>query len=173
MKLTIPFRGLRVTLRTTTAVALTLLLGAAAGACGPELVQVYDGSKLPDDQVTFLYNNSHLDVTVDRRSSVEGDQRKKLHKLELQAGHHAVEVRCHYSDDVPYTAKGGGPAPAPAAGGETYTLSPVIALTIDGDAGHAYKPRAHFERNAEGVPGCHVKMFDVTAESGGEKQDLY
>ena len=93
----------------------------------------------------------------------------------MAAGNHAVEVQCLYSDDVPYhpmkRKEGAPPLEKPK---EKILVSPVFPVLLDGEAGHSYKPRVHFERDdASGVPGCHVHMVDVTNEPGGEKVDLY
>jgi hypothetical protein len=149
---------------------ISLLAAAGAGACGPKRVQLYEGPALAPDQVTLLYSNKHLDLNVDRTYTLPASDRGKLHLLEIPAGHHAVEVRCLYTDDVPYHAVGGGGS-APA--GQKYTVSPPIALLLEGLPGHRYKPRARFERDGAGVPGCHVKMFDITNEPGGASQELY
>lgn len=158
--------------------ALALLAPVAAG-CGPELVQLYEGAKLPDDQVTSLYTNKHLVVTIDRRYEVPADKRSTLQRLDTDPGHHAVEVQCLYTDDVTYHAAEGENAdgvatatPTPASS-ETITASPIIALPFEGKAGSRYKLRVHFERDKAGVPGCHVKVFNVTKDISGAKIDLY
>lgn len=146
------------------------ILSATIGGCAAPTVQGYEGAKLPDDRVTFLWTNPHLDITVDRQYTVSEADRKRLQKVELRSGHHVAEVRCVYTDDVPYASKDGAGS---AARDKSYTMSPVIALTFDGEPGHAYKPVAHFEVSAAGVPGCHVKVLDVTDQSGAEKTHLY
>lgn len=147
------------------------MLTTAAG-CGPTKIQAYDGPQMPAEEVTVLWSNPHLEIDVDRRHSVKKDAAAKLHRIELPAGHHSVEVRCLYTDDVKYhTNEGEGPAPT--ATEAKFEMSPTIALVMDGEAGHAYKPRVHFQRNASGVPGCKVKMFDVTAEGGGGGDNFY
>lgn len=150
-----------------------LLLAVLASGCGPKAVQLYDGPKLPDSEVIVLWSNPHLAINVDRSYDVPAEERAKLHRIELPPGHHAVEVRCFYTKDVPYhPAKGGEAAPGEAPA-QDFTESPTIALLLDGQAGRSYKPRVHFQRNAAGVPGCRVKLFDVTEESGGHKVHLY
>jgi hypothetical protein len=136
------------------------------------MVQGYTGAKLPDDQVTYLWSNPHLMMSVDRDYAIPEKDVKKLHKIELRAGHHAVEVRCLYTRDVTYHAKEGDP-PSSTPVKESFTASPVIAVVMSGDATRQYKPRVHFERNVDGVPGCRVKMFDVTEESGGQDVHLF
>jgi hypothetical protein len=152
--------------------ASILLLALLGGACGATNVQVYEGEKMSPDQVTVLYSNPHLSVSVDRQYTVPS---QKLHRLELPAGHHAVEVQCLYTDDVQYhPARGRNKRNVdPSIAGQKFTASPSFALVVEGQAGHKYKPRAHFEKDDAGVPGCHVKMFDITDESGGEKVHLY
>ncbi len=137
-----------------TRLALLIASLSGLGACGHQRVQLYEGAPLPVDRATVLWSNPHLDLTVDRQYTVPAEERSKLHRLELPAGHHTVEVRCLYQN-------------------EKYTMSPVIPLVIDGEATHLYKPRVRFERTAEGVPGCRVKIFDVTSQSGGQKIDSY
>jgi hypothetical protein len=44
---------------------------------------------------------------------------------------------------------------------------------MEGEPGHIYKPRARYERHPGDLPGCRVRMFDVTNESGGYKIDFY
>lgn len=135
-----------------TVLALASLLATAG--CGPKAVQLYEGPKLPNDQVQVLWTNPRLEMSVDRQYKVPADERETLHKLDVALGNHAVEVNCLYDDP-------------------NIKVSPTIALLLDGKPGHAYKPRVHFERNAAGVPGCKVKLFDVTEEPGGNKIDLY
>ena len=139
-------------------------------ACGPKAVQLYDGPKLDEGDVTYLITNPHLKVTVDRQNKVE-DQ--ALQKLELPKGHHVAEVQCVYTPDVTYhPAKGVDPnASGPLKG--DFKESPPIAVVMDGEPGKIYKLRAHFERHAGDLPGCRVRMFDVTNESGGHKVHFY
>jgi hypothetical protein len=150
----------------------------AAAACGPKKVQLYQGDALPDQEVAVLYTNPHLDLEIDQDFKLKGDERKKLHKLEMTPGDHALAVSCHYSDDVTYhppdkaaasPPDGGAPPPPPS---EKITQSPVIVLRMDGVGGHAYKLRVHFYRNAQGIPGCRVKVFDLATDPG-EQNDLY
>jgi hypothetical protein len=126
----------------------------AAGCGGVQHVQLYEGAKLPDDQVTVFYTNPELEVTVDRQYSVPEDEIAKIHRLELPPGNHAVEVKCRYPE---------GPI----------KLSPQISLLLDGEAGHAYTARVQFGKNAQGVPNCKAKMFDITGQSGAEKIHSY
>jgi hypothetical protein len=129
---------------------------------------------LPEDQVAFLFTNPHLDLTVDRDFSAPASESKSLRRITVPPGHHAVEASCVYTDAVPYhAAKGDGPAPAASAEGAKITKSTPIAVVLEGEPGHKYKPRAHFFRNAEGIPGCRVRMVDVTNDSAGKDQDLY
>jgi hypothetical protein len=158
-------------------VPLLVITSALCLSCGPKRVQLYEG-QLSDEEITVVFTNPHLELAVDRQYKLTGDDRTKLQKLELPVGHHTVEVSCVYSDDVTYnpppdkapatTAEEAKPAPA-----EKITQSPVIVLVADGEAGHSYKPRVHFYRNAQGVPGCRVRMFDVTSESGGHSNHFY
>ena len=67
---------------------------------------------------------------------------------------HAVEVRFHY----------------PECGIKD---APPIALLLDGEAGHAYKPRIQIGQNAAGAPSCKARMFDVTSDGAGNKKDYY
>src|SRR5689334_13363957 len=91
-----------------------LLLGSLLAACGGvQSVQLYDGAKLPDAEVTVLLTNPRLEMDIDRQHKVTADERTKLHRLELPAGNHAVEVRCLYQD-------------------AQNTVSPVIALALEG-----------------------------------------
>ena len=149
-----------------------VLLAASLCGCGATNVQLYDGEKMPDDQVTVLYTNPHLRIGVDRQYTVP---KQSLHRLEMPAGHHAMEVQCLYGDDVQYhKARGRNKRPSdPAMAGQTFTESPKFALVVEGEAGHKYKPRVHFEKDEAGVPACHVKMFDITNEAGGEKNHFY
>jgi hypothetical protein len=126
----------------------------AAGCGGVQHVQLYEGAKLPADQVTVLYTNPSLEVSVDRQYSVPSGELAKVHRLELPPGNHAVEVRCIYPE---------GPI----------KTSPQIALLLEGEAGHAYTARVQFGKNAEGVPSCKAKMFDITGQSGAEKVHNY
>jgi hypothetical protein len=147
--------------------ALPLLTLAA---CGPKAVQLYDGPKLDESEVTYMITNPHLKMVVDRQNTIE-DQ--SLQKLELPKGHHVAEVRCIYTPDMTYhPAKGVDPnASGPLKG--DFKESPPIAVVMEGEPGHMYKPRAHYERHAGDLPGCRVRMFDVTNESGGHKVDFY
>jgi hypothetical protein len=156
----------RPTLFVLGSLSLTILLGAG---CAAPTVQAYEGAKLPDDKVTYLWTNPHLDMSVDRSFTVTAEQRSTLQRIELRTGHHVAEVSCLYTDDVTYQPKEGASAPRDKA----YTQSPAIALTIDGEPGHSYKPVVHYELGANGVPGCHVKAIDVTDQSGAEKTHLY
>jgi len=136
-----------------------LLLGgiitiAIASCGGAQLVQLYEGEKLPDDRVTVLWTNPQLEIEVDRQYKVPSGEIARLHRIELAPGNHAVEVQCRYQD-------------------EKIKVSPVIALAVEGEAGHSYKPRVQFGRGAEGQPKCKARMFDVTSEPGGQKIDLY
>ena len=144
----------------------------ALAACGPKQVQLYEGPKLGEDEVTFLITNPHLKMVVDRQNAVaEGGG---LQKLELPRGHHVAEVRCIYSPEVTYhPAKGVDPATATGPLKGDFKESPPIAVVMDGEVGHLYKPRVHFERHPGDLPGCRVKMFDITNESGGAKVDTY
>jgi hypothetical protein len=163
--------------------SLSLLLPAAllaAGACGPKRVQLYQGDGLPDQEVAVLYTNPHLDLEVDQDFKLKGQDRSKMHKLEMTTGDHALAVSCHYTDDVTYhppekpaAAPPADAPPPPPAPTEKITQSPIIVLRMDGVGSHAYKPRVHFYRNAQGIPGCRVKVFDVTSEPGGEKNNFY
>jgi hypothetical protein len=136
----------------TTFRCVSLLALFAAGCGGAKHVQLYDGPKLPDDQVTVLWTNPSLLVEVDRQYKVPANEADQLHRIDLPPGNHAVEVRCRYDKD---------------------NISPVIALAMEGDAGHSYKPRAQMGKKPDGVPTCNARMFDVTAEKGGEKVDRY
>jgi hypothetical protein len=134
-----------------------LLLGAivaVASCAGVQRVQLYEGEKLPDDQIAVLWTNPQLEIEVDRQYKVPAEESARLHRIELAPGTHAVEVRCRYQD-------------------EKIKLSPVIALAVEGEPGHGYKPRVQFGRGAEGQPKCKARMFDVTNQSGGQKIDLY
>jgi hypothetical protein len=132
-----------------------LLLGLLLASCGGvQRVQLYEGPRLPDDQVTVLWTNPQLEVEVDRQYKVPAEEIARLHRVELPPGNHAVEVRCRYNDDK-------------------IKLSPTIALAVEGEAGHSYKPRVQFGRGTEGQPSCKARMFDVTSEPGGEKVDRY
>ena len=143
-----------------------------ASACGPKQVQLYEGEKLGEDEVTFLVTNPHLKMIVDRQHSIEAGQ--GLQKLELPKGHHVAEVQCIYSPDVTYhPAKGVDPATATGPIKSDFKESPPIAVVMDGEPGHLYKPRVHYERHAGDLPGCRVRMFDVTNDSGGAKVDTY
>jgi hypothetical protein len=126
---------------------------ALAGCGGVQRVQLYEGAKLPDDQVTVLWSNPRLEIEVDRQYKIPSGEIARLHRIELPPGNHAVEVRCLYDDP-------------------NVKVSPVIALVIEGDAGKSYKPRVQFGRGAQGQPTCKARMFEVT-EPGGEKIDNY
>lgn len=117
-------------------------------------VQLYDGPPLTQNETAVLWTNPHLEITIDRKYSVPAGEIAKLHRIELPREQHAVEVRCRYT-------------------GEKFAVSPTIALEMEGQPAHAYKPRVRFEHNAAGVPGCRVRMFDVTNEPGGQKIDFY
>jgi hypothetical protein len=132
------------------AAALALLLAG----CGPKAVQLYEGPKLPNDQVQYLWSNPRLIINVDRQYTIPEGERDSLQRMEVQLGNHAVEVQCLYDD-------------------ANIKVSPSFALLLDGKPGHAYKPRVHFERNPAGLPACHAKLFDVTDDPGGQKVDLY
>jgi hypothetical protein len=134
--------------------AWPLLLAPLAAACGPTNVQLYEGDKLSADQVTVLWSNPHLDTTVDRQYTIPPAENAKLHRIELPPGNHAVEVRFHY----------------PECGIKD---APPIALLLDGEAGHAYKPRIQIGQNAAGAPSCKARMFDVTSDGAGNKKDYY
>lgn len=145
---------------------------ALAPACGPKQVQLYDGEKLGDDETTFLLTNPHLKMNVDRQHQIAAGS--SLQKLELPKGHHVAEVNCIYAPENTYhPAKGVDPATATGPIKTEFKESPPIAVVMDGEPGHLYKPRVHFERHPGDLPGCRVKMFDVTNESGGAKVDLY
>jgi hypothetical protein len=130
---------------------LVLLLPACGGV---QRVQLYDGPQLPADQVTVLWSNPRLQVEVDRQYKLPVAENARLHRIELPPGNHAVEVRCLYQDAA-------------------NTISPVIALAMDGDAGHSYKPRVQFGKSDSGQPTCKARMFDVTSETDGQKRDMY
>jgi hypothetical protein len=125
-----------------------------AGCGGVQRVQLYEGAKLPDDQVTVLWSNPRLDMEIDRQYKLPAEERARLHRIELPAGNHAVEVRCLYQD-------------------EKNTVSPVMARALEGEAGHSYKARVSIGRSDTGQPTCNVKLFDVSSEPGGEKIDSY
>jgi hypothetical protein len=127
------------------------LLLALLPACAAKSVQLYEGPKLPDDQVTTLWTNPRLQIEVDRQYKHPADQ-KALHRIDLPPGSHAVEVRCLYDNGQ---------------------VSPVLALLMEGEAGHRYKPRVQFSRDEGGSPRCKAKVFDVTSEPDGHKIDLY
>jgi hypothetical protein len=129
-----------------------LLFLAACG--GIQRVQLYDGPQLPPDQVTVLFSNPRLQIEVDRQYKLPVEENARLHRIELPPGNHAVEVRCLYQDAA-------------------HTVSPVIALALEGDAGHSYKPRVQFGKSDSGQPTCRARMFDVTGEAGGQKTDTY
>lgn len=161
-------------MRLFSARTLLFALLSPLACAGAQRVQLYDGPQLPAEQVGVLVNNPHLVLSVDRRFAIGPDHRKKRHRIEVDPGHHAVEVQCIYPNDVPYHAStGDGPVPALSEEGKKYTSSPPIALMLDAEAGHVYKLRTHFTRNPQGIPGCRVKLFDVTSESGGDGVDLY
>lgn len=151
-----------------TTACFTLALGAG---CGAREVQLYDGPRLPHDQVVVLWSNPHLTLNIDRSYSMPVDDRSKLHRIEVPLGHHAVEVSCIYTDDVTYHPTGKGEAKP--EGAQQFTQSRLIALLLDGQPGHQYKLRAHFTKDNAGTPGCRVKLFDVTNESGGHKVNFY
>jgi hypothetical protein len=155
-----------------------LAVAIALGGCGPKAVQLYDGPKLPDNEVIVLYSNPHLLMSVDRAFEITEAERGKLHKLEVSPGHHAIEVRCVYSEDIKYHPPGKSvpkdvEAPPPPPDAPQYTHSPIIALLLDGEPGHAFKARAHFTRNSQGIPGCRVKLFDITADGSSKDENLY
>jgi hypothetical protein len=125
-----------------------------APACAAQRVQLYEGEKLPDDQVTILYSNPHLEMGIDRQYNMPEGEVSKLHRIELPPGNHAVEVHCLYDDPK-------------------YKRSPLIPVLLDGEAGHVYKARVQYGKSDDGLPKCKVKIFDLTAESGGEKTDTY
>jgi hypothetical protein len=133
-------------------VSALMLFMAACG--GVQRVQLYEGAQLPDDQVTVLWTNPRLEIEVDRQYKVPAEQSTRLQRLELPPGNHAVEVRCLYQDDK-------------------NTVSPVIALVLDGEAGHSYKPRVQFGRAESGQPTCKARMFDITTDPAGQKVDSY
>lgn len=154
--------------------ALALALTLTSLACGPAIVQMRGTEGLPDEQVAFMFSNPHLDLTVDREFTLLASDAKSLKRVTVPTGHHAVEASCIYSSDVPYHAsKGDGPAPPASPEGAKLTKSLPVAVVLEGEAGHAYKPRAHFFRDDKGTPGCRVHMVDVTAEPAGKAQDLY
>jgi hypothetical protein len=155
-----------------TLVRLSLaLVGLATLGCGPTNVRHYDGPELGPEQVTYLYTNPHLEIIIDRDFTHPRDK-KGLHRYELPAGHHAIDVKCLYTSDVSYRpVKGAEGSTKPVD--TSYTESPVISLVMDGEPGQSYKPRVRFERDADGIPGCHVRMKNVTKENGGEKVHLY
>jgi hypothetical protein len=119
-------------------------------------VQLYEGAQLPNDQVTVLFSNPNFEISIDRQYGIPSADVPKLHRIELPPGNHAVEVRCLVKDDK----------------GQVAALRP-FALLLDGEAGHAYKPRVQFGRNATGDPTCKGRMFDITSEKAGEKVDYY
>jgi hypothetical protein len=131
-----------------------LLVLVVAGCSGVQRVQLYDGAELPADQVTVLWSNPRLQIEVDRQYKLPVTENARLHRIELPPGNHAVEVRCLYQDAA-------------------NTVSPVIALALEGDAGHSYKPRVQFGRSDSGQPTCKARMFDVTSEPRGQKADTY
>ena len=136
---------------------LTVVLAVVVtvGGCGGvQRVQLYEGAALPADQVTVLWSNPRLQIEVDRQYKLPPAENARLHRIELPPGTHAVEVRCLYQD-------------------ANIKVSPVIALAMEGDAGHGYKPRVQFGRSESGQPSCKARMFDVTSEPGGEKADSY
>ncbi len=127
---------------------------ALAGCGGVQRVQLYEGAALPPDQVTVLWSNPRLEIEVDRQYKLPSSENARLHRIELPPGTHAVEVRCLYQD-------------------ANIKVSPVIALAMEGEPAHSYKPRVQFGRGESGQPSCKARMFDVTAEPGGEKVDSY
>jgi hypothetical protein len=133
---------------------LLVLAPLAVGCGGAQRVQLYEGARLPDDQVSVLWTNPRLEIEVDRQYKLSAADNSRLYRIELPPGNHAVEVRCLYPD-------------------EKVKVSPTIALLLDGQAGHSYKPRVQFSRGADGVPGCRTRMFDVTAEPSGHTIDLF
>ena len=148
--------------------ALPLL---SLAACGPKAVQLYDGPKLDESEVTYMFTNPHLKMVVDRQNTIE-DQ--SLQKLELPRGHHVAEVRCIYTPDMTYhPAKGVDPECQRTAEGG---LQGVAAHR----GGHGRGARATSTSRGPTTsatrgtfPGCRVRMFDVTNESGGHKVDFY
>jgi hypothetical protein len=136
------------------ACALVLVPAALAACGGVQRVQLYEGAPLPEDQVTVLFSNPRLQIEVDRQYKLPVAENARLHRIELPPGNHAVEVRCLYQDD-----KG--------------TVSPVIALALEGEAAHRYKPRVQFGRSDSGQPTCKARMFDVTGDPAGQKLDGY
>jgi hypothetical protein len=159
-----------------TALSRTLVIAAISStlaSCGHEAVKMYDGEQQSDDKIQVLWTNPHLVLSVDRQYTVPDDKRAKLMKIELPMGHHLVEARCLYTKDVLYHPAGGGPAGPPPESALKFTMSPIISLLVDGEPGHRHKPRVHFSVNEQGLPGCKVKLFDVTDESGGQNNDFY
>jgi hypothetical protein len=149
---------------------LLLLPLLSVVACGASRVRLYGGAELPDDHVTSIVTNPHLQMSIDDQHEIAGGA--KLQRLELPAGPHTLELRCLYTDDVPYkAATGDGPAPPASAEGKQYTASPMIAASVDGKPGKVYKPRVRFTRDDKGIPGCQIKMVEVS--KGGEDEHLY
>lgn len=144
-------------------VSLTML------GCATAPVQVYEGPKLSEDKVGYMWTNPHLQITVDRSYTVPPEKIATPYRLEVEVGHHAVEFRCIYTDKVPYH----GPAGAMGKPDPQYTLSPLFALVLDPQPGQTFKPRVHFKVDAQGVPGCTVKLFDVTNDAKGASVHLY
>jgi hypothetical protein len=150
----------------------SLLLCSVLASCGAQMVQGYPGN--PVDDVTYLITNPHATILVDRRYEVSADDRSKLQAISFAAGHHVIEMNCLYTKDVTYhPGKDGGPAPGTPLDTQQFAMSPAILLVTDGETGHRYKPRVHFTRNTDGLPGCNIKLFDVTQDSAGEKIHLY
>jgi hypothetical protein len=131
---------------------VAVLVLAACG--GVQRVQLYDGPQLPPDQVTVLWSNPRLQIEIDRQYKLPMGENARLHRIELPPGNHAVEVRCLYQDAA-------------------NTVSPVIALAMEGDASHSYKPRVQFGKSDSGQPTCKARMFDVTSDAAGAKADTY
>lgn len=152
-------------------VTTLLALALVTAGCGAPTLQAYDGPKLPDDKVTYLWTNPHLEIAVDRQFSINEADRGKLQRIELRAGHHVAEVSCIYSDDVTWNPKPG--VTGMPQRDKEYTKSGAIAVTMDGEPGHAYKLVARFELDANGTPGCRAKVIDITDDSGAAKTHLF